>query len=140
MARISSFIYCIGSERNISKDGKGEMINAVGVLSAITPEYVPGLFSFSIIFSLLDYDQNVPNSIRVVFSDDNQKDIIDSNEIPLPIRRDSDPIDIPVKYKGANICMDMRNVIFEKEGVYRTTIYFNENDIGSYEIYVKGRK
>lgn len=140
MARISSFIYCIGSERNISTDGKGEMINAVGVLSAITPEYVPGLFSFSIIFSLLDYDQNISNTIKVVLSDDAQKEIINSNEIPLPIRHEPDPIEIPNKYKGANVCMDMRNVLFEKEGVYKTTIYFNGNSIGVYEIYVKGRK
>ena len=40
MAKVTSFVYCLNASRMITADGKGEMINAEGVLSTITPEYV----------------------------------------------------------------------------------------------------
>ena len=139
MAKVTSFVYCLNASRMITADGKGEMINAEGVLSTITPEYVPGSFSFSIIFSIIDFDIKENNKIRIVFSDAENKEIVNSNDISLPIQIVEDQIDIPEKYKGINLSMDMRNVVLEKDGVYKTTIYFNGESIGSYEIYIKGK-
>ena len=50
MAKISGFVYCLNAERITAPDGKSEMTNAVGIVSTIMPEYVPGAFSFSIVF------------------------------------------------------------------------------------------
>lgn len=48
MAKIKNFVYCL----NINTvEGRTDI---VGILNAMTPEYIPGLFSFSIGFSLLD--------------------------------------------------------------------------------------
>ena len=139
MAKVSSFVYCLNAERIPTADAKGEMINAVGVLSAITPEYVPGTFSFSIIFSIVGIETKASNVIRIIFSDDTNKEIINSNDIPLPIPVVADQIELPEEYKGVNLCMDMRNVVLEKEGVYKTSIFFNNENIGTYEVYVKGK-
>ena len=49
MAKLTNLIYCLNAERVSANDGKGDSINAMGVLSALTPEFVPGTFSFSII-------------------------------------------------------------------------------------------
>ena len=140
MAKLSSFIYCISAERTPAVGGKGEMINAMGVLSAITPEFVPGTFSFSIIFSVIDINTEQNNRIQIIFSNNEGKEIINSGEIQLPKADVADPVNIPDEYKGINMCMDLRNVVFEKEGVYKTTIIFDGEDIGSNEIFVKGRR
>ena len=139
MARVSGFLYCLNTERNTTPDGKGELTNAIGVLSTITPEYIPGLFSFSIIFSIIDIDLKSNNRIRISFADDNKKEIVNSGEILLNLPTPVEQLDIPNEYKGLNLCMDMRNVALEKDGVYRTTIFFNDETLGCYEIYVKGR-
>ena len=54
MARLANFLYCLNAERQQDPQGKGESINAMGVLTVLVPEFIPGLFSFSIIFSVLD--------------------------------------------------------------------------------------
>lgn len=139
MAKISGFVYCLNAERITAPDGKGEMTNAVGIVSTIMPEYVPGAFSFSIVFSIIDFDVSSNNTIRIIFGDDLDKKMVDSGEITLNIPVVDTQIDIPDSYKGANLCMDMRNVVFEREGVYTTTVLFNNEEIGRYGIYVKGR-
>ena len=67
MAELTNFIYCINAERIPSKDGKSDSVNAIGVLSSLTPEFVPGTFSFSIIFSVLDVNISESNTIRITF-------------------------------------------------------------------------
>ena len=47
MAEVKNFIYCLNVN---TVDGRTDI---VGVLNAMTPEYIPGLFSFSISFTLL---------------------------------------------------------------------------------------
>ena len=54
MAKLASFIYCANTEKVSNPEKKDESINAIGVLSALTPEYVPGMFSFSVIFSVIE--------------------------------------------------------------------------------------
>ena len=140
MARLSSFIYCLNAERTPTIDGKGQIINAMGVLSTITPEFIPGAFSFSIIFSVVDVNLENNNSIQIIFLDNDDNEIINSNVISLPIDNSQEVISIPKKYRGLNMCMDLRNVVFEKEGVYKTKVIFNDEMLGINEIYVKGRR
>ena len=69
MARLSTFLYCLNAERHQANQGQGEAINAMGVLTLLTPEFVPGLFSFSIIFSILGIDPTTNGQIKLVFKD-----------------------------------------------------------------------
>ena len=141
MANLTNFIYCINAERVPSGDGKGESLNAMGVLSALTPEFVPGTFSFSIIFSVLDVDISSNNTIQIMFSKvGEEKKLIDSGIITIPPIPDDDKVDLPDAYKGLNMSMDFRNVIFETEGVYDTVIFFNGQLLANNPIYVKGKR
>lgn len=141
MAKLTNFIYCINAERVPSRDGSGEGINAIGVLSALTPEFVPGTFSFSIIFSVLDIDVTGNNTVRIVFSKSGENSaLVDSGIISLTPMDGADKVGLPNEYKGLNMSMDLRNVIFEEEGIYHTEVYFNNQLLGDKPIYVKGKR
>jgi hypothetical protein len=55
MARITNFIYCMSANTSDIE------ANALGILSAITPEYVPGSFSFSVLCSIVDIENGTHN-------------------------------------------------------------------------------
>ncbi len=142
MADLTNFIYCINAERIPSKNGKTDSVNAIGVLSSLTPEFVPGTFSFSIIFSVLDIDISGNNTVQITFfREGEQKNLVDSGVITIPpLSPDSDDIQLPPKYQGLNMSMDFRNVIFEQEGLYNTKVIFNDQVLAIKPIYVKGKR
>ena len=141
MATVKNFIYCLNAERVAAIDGKGESVNAMGILSALTPEFVPGLFSFSIIFTVLDMDISGNNTIQIIFTKDGEeKPMIDSGIIGIPPLPDNDFGGLPNEYKGINMSMDFRNVVFEGEGVYLTKILVNGKLMGDNPIFVKGKR
>lgn len=141
MAKLTNFIYCLNAERVPASDGKGENINAVGIMSALTPEYVPGAFSFSIIFSILDINFSENNMIQIIFSKDGEENcLVDSGIITLQPQLYVDKVGLPNEYKGLNLSMDFRNVIFEAEGLYKTSVCFNNELLTEQPIYVKGVK
>lgn len=142
MATITNFVYCLNVERSISQNGKSESITARGILNALTPEFIPSTFSFSIIFSVLDIDTSKNNTIRILFQkkEDNATPIIDSGIMPFGIKSDSRDKLIPQQFKGVNVGMDLRNVILEHEGIYETKIIVNDEESFQYEIYVIGKR
>lgn len=50
MSKVSNFIYCMNSNTSDTE------ANALGVISAITPDYVSGAFLFSVLCSILDME------------------------------------------------------------------------------------
>ena len=48
-AKVSTFIYCLGTT---NLEGKDAPINAMGVLPVLTPEFIPSMFSFSIVLGI----------------------------------------------------------------------------------------
>lgn len=141
MAKLTNFIYCINAERVPAKDGNGDSINAIGVMSALTPEFVPGTFSFSIIFSVLDVDVTGNNTIQIIFSKDGEdNNLVNSGIITIPPVPNVDEVGLPNEYKGLNMSMDFRNVIFESEGLYNTAVLFNGQLLAINPIYVKGKR
>ena len=139
MAELKNFIYCLNAERIQTPDGKGDTINAMGVVSALTPEFVPGAFSFAIIFSILDLNINEDNKIQIIFKSKDGKELVNTGEIKLPLLPENDT-NLPKEYSGLNMSMDFRNVVFEEEGVYTTQVIFNDVQLSDCSIYVKGRR
>ena len=140
MARLTNFLYCLNSERKQDPKGKGEFINAMGVLTVLAPEFIPGLFSFSIIFSVLDIDPDHESQVKVVFKDEAGKMLADTECITLPpVSMDSDN-QLPSKYIGYNLSIDFRNVVFENGGEYKTDIYLNDELLDTVPIFVKERR
>ena len=140
MATLANFLYCLNAERHQNPQGQGESINAMGVLTVFTPEFVPGAFSFSILFSVLDIDANANGQIRIVFKDDKGNELINTGDITIPPVPTDVGVQLPSKYVGYNLSMDFRNVVFESEGEYATDVYFNGVLLGTNPIYVKGRR
>ena len=141
MVRLANFIYCINAERTATDDGNGGNINAMGIMAAITPEFVPGTFSFSIIFSVLGVDTTENNTVQVIFKKDSEENsLVDTGIITVPPISDQNLTGIPDEYKGMNMSMDLRNVIFESEGVYTTKVIFNGIELENKPIYVKGKR
>lgn len=141
MARLENFIYCLNAVREVEDGQPGSNINALGVLASITPEYMPGTFSFSIIFTVLNIDiTKADNTVQVKFYREcDGKTLIDSGILQMPSMED-EGIGLPKEYKGLNMSMDCRNVVFDSEGIYATQIYFNGELIGEKKIYVKGKR
>ena len=141
MATLTNFIYCLNAERVSSGDGNGEGINAMGIMSTLMPEFVPGTFSFSVILSILDIDvMEGCNKLQIMFKDEEGNAIVDTGELSLPVLPEDEEPQIPKEYKGLNLSMDFRNVIFEKNGVYNTEIYLNGELLSANPIYVKGKR
>lgn len=140
MAKLANFIYCLSAERQQVPQGQGESINAMGVLTVLTPEFVPGTFSFSIIFSILDVDASSDSQIKIVFKEKGGKEIVNTGSITIPPAPAEVGVQIPSEYLGYNLSMDFRNVVFEHEGEYATEVYFNSVLLGTNVIYVKGRR
>lgn len=141
MARLTNFIYCLNVERIQAIDGKGESINAIGILSAITPEFVPGTYSFSVVFSVLDIDFSGNNTIQIIFSKEGvQEPLVDSGVIALSPMADENEIGLPKEHRGLNMSMDFRNIVFESEGLYHTTVYFDGVLLEKASVYVKGKR
>lgn len=140
MVNLTNFLYCLNAERQQAPQGQGESINAMGVLTVLTPEFIPGLFSFSIIFSILDIDPTSDNQIKIVFKDNAGKELINTGNITMPPVSTDVGIRLPSKYVGYNLSMDFRNVVFENEGEYTTDVYFNNILLGTNPIFAKGRR
>ena len=131
MAKISDVIFCLRAT-NI----EGEGATAHTILSVIAPEYVPGLFSFSVIINLLDVDLKQAHQFNINFESP-------SNEVVLTINGELPTIDtstnLPQEYQGITIAMDWNNVNFKTSGLYSLKFFVDGEFVNSKEIFVKGK-
>lgn len=130
MAKVHDIIFCLNTT-NMT----GQGINANSVFSVLTPEYIPGLFSFSVVITMLDLDMENQSTMKIVFHKD--EEIIGLLEGPLPII--DEPSNLPKEYKGINLSVDWNNMNLKEEGIYKLTVYLNGDMLKEKEIYVKGR-
>jgi hypothetical protein len=70
---------------------------------------------------------NINNQLII----NNTGDIIKPAEPDNPLRKK-----IPSQFVGFSLGVDMRNVIFQKEGIYVLSVYFDNEKIGERELYV----
>ncbi len=139
MANVTNFIYCSNIQRTLVGSGNLASVDAMGVLVKLAPDFLPGSFSFSVLFSVVDVDSTDPVTIQVVFKDDQGNKLGDSGIVELPALPESTNKSIPKKYNGYNMTMDFRNIVFEHEGEYVTEVYYNGDLIGEKPIYVVGK-
>ncbi|PET68282.1 hypothetical protein CN533_27220 [Priestia megaterium] len=135
MPRVSTFMYCEATEAN---PRNGQMIiNAP--MHVFTPAFVPGMFSFSIVFGLLGIELNSENNFRVKFVGPDEKALIDTENLnfPNPDLNDEQR-NLPPNLRGMMLNFDFRNVVFRQEGQYKTEVFVNEDKIGEFPIDVKG--
>lgn len=131
MVEIRNFVYCLNVN---TMDGRTDI---VGVLNVITPEYIPGLFSFSISFSLLNISEG-EHYIIVKFKDDNEKVITEINNAKIVYEKDKSS-NLPDEQLGINVAAGLQNVDFKKSGVYSTEVILDGTSLGKYYIFAKGK-
>ena len=78
MANVSDVIFCL---RATNIEGQGAC--ATTILTVLTPEYIPGLFTFSVIITLLDIDSSSEHGLVVDFESPANENVVHI-ESPLP--------------------------------------------------------
>ena len=129
MAKIKNFIYCL----NVNVVDK--RVDIIGLLNKMEPDYIPGVFSFFINFSLMDMKEG-KHKIALYLKDSQDKVVASIEDYDIEYKRTSDG---PEEYSGINFAISLQNVKFEQEGIYYTQLFFDEADLGKYEILVKER-
>ncbi len=130
MAKVSDIIFCLNAT---NLPGQGVCANTI--LSAITPEYIPGLYTFSVVITILGIDTSVDHSIGLSFS--TKDDVIANVEGPIPAMEEHS--NLPLEYKGVNLTVDWSNINFKTDGEYCLKVAVDGAVIGNKTIYVKGK-
>lgn len=131
MAEIKNFVYCLNID---TVEGRTDI---VGLLSAMTPEYIPGLFSFSICFSLLNIAEG-EHSLIVKFKDPDKEVIAGIDNAIVSYKKDESS-NLPEEQMGINVAAGLQNVNFRKSGLYSTEVILDGTSIGEYHIFAKGK-
>lgn len=131
MPSIKNFIYCLNSNNSNGTN------SVVGVLAAIAPEYVPGQYSFSVNFSLLNLSEG-EHDLSLKFK--NSSGIVVSSIENAKIKYEKDTkSNLPDEYVGVNIAANFQNVDIKESGTYFTEVIFDGDTLGQFDIYVKGK-
>lgn len=77
-ARVSTFIYCLGTT---NLEGKDSPINAMGVVPVLTPEFIPSMFSFSIVLGVYGLDEQYSHLLDIVFKDSDGNTLVKADKI-----------------------------------------------------------
>lgn len=131
MAEIKNFLYCL----NINTlEGRTDIM---GLLIAMTPEYIPGLFSFSINFTLYNITEG-EHALIVKFKDPDNKVIAGIENAIVSYKKDENS-NLPDEHMGINVAAGLQNVNFIKSGLYSTEVILDGISIGEYYIFAKGK-
>ncbi len=131
MAEIKNFLYCL----NINTfEGRTDII---GLLNAMAPEYIPGLFSFSINFTLSNITEG-EHSLIVKFKDPDKEVIAGIDNAIVSYKKDENS-NLPDEQMGINVAAGLQNVNFKKSGLYSTEVMLDGTSIGEYYIFAKGK-
>lgn len=131
MVEIRNFVYCLNVN---TVEGRTDI---VGLLNAMTPEYVPGLFSFSISFTLLNISEG-EHSLIVKFKNPDKEVIAGIDNAIVSYKKDENS-NLPDEQLGINIAAGLQNVNFKRAGLYSTEIVLDGTSIGEYYIFAKGK-
>ncbi len=131
--RVSDFIFCLKAT-NFNEEGPC----AKTILSFLNPEYVPGLFSFSVILILLGVDPASAHDLEVVFYDPNQE-VVAQLLAELPTVKEHEENGIPAEFTGVNVAIDFNNVNFRRSGLYQMKVKFDRSEVAEKSIFVRGK-
>ena len=131
MAKLKNFLYCLNIN---TTDGS---TNITGLMSAFSPEYIPGLFSFFVGFTLLNLTEG-EHLVTINFINPDKDIIASINDVNINYKKES-ACNLPEEYMGVNIAAGFQNVDFKKSGLYFTQVLLDGNDMGKFEIFVKGK-
>jgi len=131
MPSISNFVFCLSSNNTNGTN------NINGVLCAITPEYVPGLYSFGVNFAILDLAEGVHN-LYLRFKDSDGNNVASIEDAVVNYSKDPSS-NLPDKYLGVNVAVNFQNVDIKHSGMYYMDVILDGSSLKTFEIFVKGK-
>lgn len=139
MPYLSTFVYCESSQQEVNPLGQTRL-TIINPIQIFRPMFIPSMFSFGIVFGIMELDVSKQHTFRYVFRGpkDEEPLIIDTSEISLP----QQPIesDLPEDMRGIMMNLDFRNVAIRNEGIYNSEIFIDGISLGKTPIKVKGRE
>lgn len=132
MAKLDNVIFCL---KAFSQGEQG--VSAQTILHALNPEYIPGLFSFSVIVSILDLNPVETHEVQIVFKDQNADEVVNISS-PLPTLSVVES-NLPQDYIGIDVSMDWNNVNLTSSGEYSLDVILDKTLIGTKKVFVKGK-
>ena len=130
MARVSDIIFCLNST---NLPGQGVCANTI--LTTIMPEYIPGLFTFSVVITILGVDVSTEHPITISFSHEGTPVADVTSQIPSM----EDQSNLPQEYKGVNLALNWNNINFQEQGEYSLKVMVDGQEVGNKTIFVKGK-
>jgi hypothetical protein len=127
MLKISSFMYC----EQAQVDNETGQLEISRPLYGIVTESIPTRFSFSIVFAMVGLDPSEDHSLHLIFKSPDDENIIVTDRIPVGF---NDREVVSEESHGINLSVDFRNVLLEKEGLYKTEIYINDDLVDYFPI------
>ena len=94
------------------------------------PKEIPGEISFGIAVGITGLDTSVDNDISFTITNP-QKEVSPSAKATL---RKSEDQSVPKEFQGFMLCADIRKFRISTSGIYKFTLYINENKIGEQNI------
>lgn len=130
MAKVADIIFCLNAT---NLPGQGACANTI--LTTITPDYIPGLYTFSVVITILALDTTSNHALEISFACGEEEVARIEGEIP-PME---DPSNLPAEYKGVNLSINWNNINFKTEGEYCLKIVVDGDEVGSKTVFVKGK-
>lgn len=132
MAYITSFVYCENIQNEMTKNGsRTQIVNPLQVLSPIS---LPGNYSFAISCSIAGFNPQEEIKVRIVFTAPDGSTVDDTGDIEF---KAPSIMDSSRKFKGLQLNLDFRNVVFQCAGIYSTKIQIDGETVGEYKIAVE---
>ncbi len=132
MATIKNFVFCLNT--GVADENN----NLFGVMAAMSPEYIPGLFSFSVFFSILALEEG-QHTLKLDFKDEAGGVIASVDTANVDYIKDQNN-NLPDKYKGVNVAVNLQNVNVKHSGLYMMEVLLDGKVQGVFDIYIQGKK
>ncbi|MZP30579.1 hypothetical protein GTO91_12730 [Heliobacterium undosum] len=136
MPYISSFLYAEDSVQL-----PGQPLNIVNPQIVLRPMFVPGMFSFTIVFGISEVVVTEAHTLRCIFCGPEGEVVLDTGAFDVPVQPDAiKRKDDPIETQALMVNMNFRNVPFKCEGRYNTQVFLDGTNIGNVPVMVRGNE
>lgn len=141
--QISTFMYAEATQVHFglpNQTNAPQQLHVIQPIHILTPQFVPCMYSFSVIFGILGLDTSINHKFRFTFASPNPAEnlLIDTGEQIL--HRQPEPNDLPIEMRGIMMNLDFRNIPFRKDGTYKSEVFVDGSSLGTFPIMVRGKE
>ena len=91
----------------------------------LRPQYIPGTYSFAFSLSVRDIDITQGIKMSLSFEDPDGNKVANSMAVNIPPKSIQEDPEIPSEYRSFTVNISVRNIPFEKTGIYHLTSEIN---------------